>query len=84
MRSYAKAVKRVWYCEGWIYWLLGERACFVLERILYDFWLWADFGGDGYAGTVTLGTDSVPETTPGDSSGRGTITGDLELVPIEM
>ena len=37
----------------------------MLEISLYDVCLCADFGGDGCAGTSTLGNDEVSETTLG-------------------
>ena len=49
----------------------------MLERSLYDFCLCADFGGDGCAGTATLVTDAVYETTLGAGAGWGEITGDF-------
>ena len=48
----------------------------MLERSLYDVCFCADFGGDGYAGTSTLGTDAVSETTLGTGVGWGERTGD--------
>ena len=46
------------------------------ERSLDDVCLCADFGGDGCAGTATLGTDAVSETNIGTGAGWGTRTGD--------
>ena len=62
-----------------MYLLLGRSDCLVLERSFYDVCICADetglmisesanFGGDGCAGTDTLGTDAVSETTLGDGA----------------
>ena len=48
----------------------------MLERSLYNVFLCADFGGDGYARTSTLGTDAVSEITLRTGVGWGERTGD--------
>ena len=54
---------------------MGGRDSLVLERSLYDVYLCANFGGDGYDGTETLGIDAVSETTleSGTSCGARTV-----------
>ena len=47
----------------------------VLERSFYDACLCAYFGGDGCAGTATLGTDAVSETNLVAGSGWGKTRG---------
>ena len=49
----------------------------MLERSFYDACLCADFGCDGYAGTVIPGTYEVSETKIGAGEGWGAITGDF-------
>ena len=75
MRSCAKSVERVWYCEGCIYWLLGKHNVLVLEHSLYDVFLCVYFGGDGCAGISTLGNDAVSDTTLGAGARWGARTG---------
>ena len=48
----------------------------VIERSLNDFCLCDDFGVDGCAGTATLGTDAVSDTTLVTGARWGTRTGD--------
>ena len=48
----------------------------MLERSLYNSCLCANFGGDGCAGTTTLGTDAVYETTLVAGTGWGKTTVD--------
>ena len=48
---------------------MGGRDCLLLERSLYAVCFFANFGGDGCAGTDTLGTDVVSGTTLGSVSG---------------
>ena len=55
---------------------MGRRDCLVLERSFYDSYFCANFGGDGCAGTTTLGTDAVYETTLVAGTGWGTTTVD--------
>ena len=64
----------MWYREGWIYRILGIINCLVIERSLYDAFFCANFLGDGYAGTDTLRTDAVSETTFGYGTGWGATT----------
>ena len=49
----------------------------MLDSSLYGVYLCADFGGDGCAGTATLGTDAVSETTLRVGSVWGARTGDF-------
>ena len=42
---------------------MGRCDFLVLEHSLYDVFFRANFGGDGCAGTDTLGTDAVSRTT---------------------
>ena len=55
---------------------VGGTQCLVLEHSLYDVCFCANFGGDGCAGTATLGTDALSETTPRAVAGWGERTGD--------
>ena len=56
--------------------MLGESDCLVQDISLYDVCLCVDFGGDGCAGTATLGTYAVYDTTLGYGTGWGARTGD--------
>ena len=51
----------------------------MIERSIYDVFLCVGFGGDGYTGNATLGTDVVSDTTLGSGAGWGAITGDCEV-----
>ena len=54
--------------------MLGERNVLMIKCSLYDVCLCADFGDDGCAGTSTLKTDAVFDTTLRDGEGWGART----------
>ena len=54
---------------------VGGRDYLVIERSLYDVCFCANFGDDDFAGTETLRTDAVSETTLRASAVWGARTG---------
>ena len=64
-----------------MYWLLGEPDSLVLERSLYDVCFCDGFRGDDCAGTATLRTAAVSQTTLGAGAGWCATTVDFRVNP---